>query len=234
MKRGWIQTNENGAHEDVAPSTLADQVYMDEAQTVTVKEAIEQLAVEEPPVQCITDAELKGKLLTMLYPVGSVHISVNNVNPSTYLGGSWALTSQSRAMMGYNAGDGSFNAGGKTGGAASVSHGHTLTMNSSGAATSGSTTLTVAQMPSHAHAPWPRPFMSWPATGSGGQGGFGGWTSPSTAPVNMVDMNTTTYVGGGGGHTHSTPNHVHTGSVSTATLTNLPPYQVFFIWQRVA
>lgn len=49
MKKGWIQANENGIHDDVAPNTLADQVYMDETQTVTVKEVLEQVRQGVPP-----------------------------------------------------------------------------------------------------------------------------------------------------------------------------------------
>lgn len=41
MKKGWIQANESGAYENVAPKTLADLVYMDEAQTRTVKQALQ-------------------------------------------------------------------------------------------------------------------------------------------------------------------------------------------------
>ena len=43
MKKGWIQLKQNGALEDIAPKTLANQVYMDDNQTQTVKQAIEEI-----------------------------------------------------------------------------------------------------------------------------------------------------------------------------------------------
>ena len=43
MKKVWIQSNDSGAYEDIAPKTLADQVYMDDTQTQTVLQAIQGL-----------------------------------------------------------------------------------------------------------------------------------------------------------------------------------------------
>lgn len=43
---------------------------------------------------------LQLALLEMIYPVGSIKISTNNVNPSTYLGGTWEQYSQGRVIVG--------------------------------------------------------------------------------------------------------------------------------------
>lgn len=40
MKQGWIQVKNNGAQEQLAPKSMADMVYVDEAQTKTVKAAL--------------------------------------------------------------------------------------------------------------------------------------------------------------------------------------------------
>lgn len=40
MKQGWIQVNSNNTQEPLAPKTMADMVYMDEAQSQSVKDAI--------------------------------------------------------------------------------------------------------------------------------------------------------------------------------------------------
>ena len=66
------------------------------------------------------------------YPIGSIYMSVNNVNPSTIFGGTWVSWGAGRVPVGINANDGDFNTVEKTGGA--KTH-----------------TLTVAQMPSHTH-----------------------------------------------------------------------------------
>ena len=36
----------------------------------------------------------------MIYPVGSIYLSVNNVNPSTIFGGTWVQVSEGRALFG--------------------------------------------------------------------------------------------------------------------------------------
>ena len=36
----------------------------------------------------------------ILYPVGSVYISINNVNPATYWGGTWQKIGEGRTLMG--------------------------------------------------------------------------------------------------------------------------------------
>lgn len=54
-------------------------------------------------------------LLTMIYPVGSIYISANNVSPQTFLGGTWAQL-QGQFLL---AASGTYPAG-STGGAAQV------------------------------------------------------------------------------------------------------------------
>jgi hypothetical protein len=59
-------------------------------------------------------------ILDIVYPVGSIYMSVNNVSPSTFLGGSWAQIQNTFLLAA-----GSKYAAGSTGGAAT----HTLTTN---------------------------------------------------------------------------------------------------------
>ena len=40
MKQGWIQVEDNGTQEPLAPKTMADMVYMDETESRTVKDAL--------------------------------------------------------------------------------------------------------------------------------------------------------------------------------------------------
>ena len=63
----------------------------------------------------------------MIYPVGSIYMSVNNTNPGTLFGGTWEQI-QGKFLLGQSSG----HAGGSTGGAETV-------------------TLTTAQLPSHTH-----------------------------------------------------------------------------------
>ena len=77
--------------------------------------------------------EINGKLdasalLDKVYPVGSIYISTANVNPSTFIGGTWAAYAQGQFLLGAGSG---YSAG-STGGAATV-------------------TLTTQQIPAHYH-----------------------------------------------------------------------------------
>ena len=75
---------------------------------------------------------LKSAVVDMLYPVGSIHMSVNSANPSTYFGGTWVSWGAGRVPVGVNASDSSFSTVEKTGGAKTHK-------------------LTVDEMPSHTH-----------------------------------------------------------------------------------
>lgn len=65
-----------------------------------------------------------GKTLNnIIYPVGSVIIRVDSVNPSTWYGGTWELLCPGRTLVCIDTGDGDFNTVKKTGGEKS----HSLT-----------------------------------------------------------------------------------------------------------
>jgi hypothetical protein len=71
-------------------------------------------------------------IIDIIYPVGSIYMSVNNVNPGTYLNGtSWEIWGSGRVPVGVSS-DTEFNTVEKTGG--EKAH-----------------TLTTAEMPSHYH-----------------------------------------------------------------------------------
>ena len=48
---------------------------------------------------------LVPKLLSKIYPVGAVYITYNNVNPSTFLGGTWERFGQGRTLVGEGTGN---------------------------------------------------------------------------------------------------------------------------------
>lgn len=77
-------------------------------------------------------SDFKAALVDMLYPVGSIHMSVNSANPSTYFGGTWVSWGAGRVPVGVNASDSSFSTVEKTGG--EKTH-----------------TLTIDEIPSHSH-----------------------------------------------------------------------------------
>lgn len=63
-----------------------------------------------------TDNLDKTSILNLVYPVGSIYMSANNVSPQTFLGGTWVAWGAGRVPVGVNSSDTDFNAAEKTGG----------------------------------------------------------------------------------------------------------------------
>lgn len=59
-------------------------------------------------------------LLNIIYPVGSVYMSVNSTSPATLFGGTWSAIASGKALVGIDTNDTDFNAAEKTGGAKTV------------------------------------------------------------------------------------------------------------------
>lgn len=70
-------------------------------------------------------ADIIAEIIGRMYPVGSIYMSVRNVNPGTLFGGTWTAWGSGRVPVGINANDADFNTVEKTGGAKT----HTLTVN---------------------------------------------------------------------------------------------------------
>lgn len=134
-------------------------------------------------------------LADILYPVGSVYLSVNSTSPATLFGGTWTQIKDAYLLT--------------------VGSTYTTSKATGGSWTSGSTTLTVDQIPSHTHTHKNYNFMR----DAGEQGKWGSpiytTTGYYTAIPTAVTLNNT---GGGKGHTHS--------------LT--PPFFTVYAWYRVS
>lgn len=64
-------------------------------------------------------------LINLIYPIGSIYISVNSTNPSLIFGGTWEAFGTGRTLIGVDASDTSFNTVEKTGGSKTHTHGLT-------------------------------------------------------------------------------------------------------------
>ena len=169
-------------------------------------------------------------LLDLIYPIGSVYLSVNGVNPGTVFGGTWE---QIKDRFILSAGD--TYAAGSTGGAATV-------------------TLTTSNLPSHTHS---IPALSGSAASANiahthgvGAGNkfvyapsstsntkFVGGGDGRVAPASMDNFSFGTATGSAGGsHTHSvTTNASTTGSNGSGTAVDkMPPYLAVYVWKRTA
>lgn len=175
------------------------------------------------------DVRVYGKLLKdyiqsfikTMYPVGSIYMSVNATNPSTYFGGTWVAWGAGRVPVGINTSDSNFNTVEKTGGAATV-------------------TLTTAQMPAHTHT-----FTGSSATTSSkgahthniGRDTDGGSGSSryTVHSAGVSGAGGTSPTSSAGAHTHTvTANGTNANTGGGGAHSNLQPYIVCYMWKRTA
>ena len=142
-----------------------------------------------------------------IYPVGSICISVNNINPSTIFTGTWERFAQGRTLVGVNESETEFNSVLKTGGSKYLqSHTHSATSNYTGAHQHTGNTLEVAM-------------------------------KTSNNSRDCVRNINSTYDNAGVTITNSAGGHSHTITISAAgsgSSGNLQPYITCYIWKRTA
>ena len=81
----------------------------------------------------------------LLYPIGSIYMSIQDTNPSVFFGGTWERIAKGKTLVGVDENDTDFNTSSKTGG--EKTH-----------------TLTVDEMPSHAHSyTYSTSVSDWPS-----------------------------------------------------------------------
>ena len=159
-------------------------------------------------------------LANLIFPVGSIRMTVSAADESAFLGGTWVRWGTGRAPVGVNTSDTNFNTVEKTGGA-------------------NTHTLATAEMPSHNHT----------FSGSVTVNANGAHThQASSGSYKVGSGSTSTYyymTNGGttsGQTTGSGGSHDHTGSVSGsigsngsgAAHNNLQPYITCYFWKRTA
>lgn len=165
-------------------------------------------------VNLVDKRNIKSKSSTLdfnlIYPVGSIYMSVNSTSPQTLFGGTWQQI-QNTFLLACGS---SYNAG-STGGSATNSHTHSVTPTGS----VGNHTLTIAEIPSHTH-----------AVGKGTSGSIAGIGAYYGNGTNSFDTQAT---GGGQAHDHPlTLNTITSGGASNTN--NMPPYLAVYMWKRTA
>ncbi len=69
------------------------------------------------------NSNTKNDIVNLIYPIGSIYMSVNSTSPSTLFGGTWVRWGNGRVPVGVDTSQTEFNSSGKTGGSKT----HTLT-----------------------------------------------------------------------------------------------------------
>lgn len=150
-----------------------------------------------------------------IYPIGSIYMNVNNVNPSTIFGGTWVKIEGKFLLASSNS-----HATGSTGGAE--------TFNYTPAGTVGGHSLTVEELAIHYHDMY---NMGTTAINQGT--GESTWvystgSSNRTRSENAYDgANPSQQVATGKAHSHG-----FTGTA--ATINKMPPYLTVNVWKRTA
>lgn len=116
---------------------------------------------------------IDGKLL---YPIGSIYMSIQDTNPSVFFGGTWERIAKGKTLVGVDENDTDFNASSKTGGEKT----HTLTTN---------------EMPSHNH-----PGAYWVQ-----REGYGNINIGSTSAASRANISGIESVGGNQPHNNMPP-----------------------------
>lgn len=177
--------------------------------------------------------DLKTEILKAENPVGHIRMETTNTNPATYLGfGTWVLWGSGRVPVGVDKSDTSFKTVEKKGGAKTVNtlHSHVIASHNHGGNT-GSTILTINQIPAHTHDIWQ---TSGGSTQSAYANSLSGGTVWRNNLRNVPDFSKSK--GGGEGHWHTIAS---SGQQTTSTVGNgfsslLQPYITCYMWKRTA
>ena len=119
-----------------------------------------------------------SNIFNLIYPVGSIYMSINSTNPSTLFGGTWTRLPKGKFLYNIDSDSASWGNGNSTG------------------TTTNSHTLTVEQIPSHSHT-----VDKYYNTGVGGYYVYGS-NGTGSKLTNDTGINAT---GGGKGHSHNIP-----------------------------
>lgn len=193
--------------------------------TVTLTPAPGTVSKEGTPINKATMEALQRDIYNTLYPIGHVMIKADATDYSKWLDFTWERTAEGDAIVGYKANDSQAGQIGVEFGSNSVTVSHS--------GSTGATTLTIDQIPSHNHG------VNDPGH-THAKGGYTYTTDHGTSPslcgsgtpgYNMVMDSAKTGIsiqnkGGGKSHTH-TMNHSHAVNVVQKSM-------AFAVWKRVA
>lgn len=214
---------------------------LDDGTTLEVRDLMEKIQNNLVDLLCPQN-KLPGKLLNLLYPIGSIYISTSAVNPTTIMGGTWVAWGAGRMPLGVgDNGKTSYIVSEVTGGSPYLqSHTHTFTTGNNSVGHTHTFT-TGNQSANHTHSLSYNSDSGAQASGSdpSGRGAFVRRTASGGSTSTWSTGNQSA------SHTHSgttasqSANHTHSGTTATHNQTvgdgqNMPPYITCYMWKRTA
>jgi len=178
---------------------------------------------ENGDVYHFRDDSLVTQLLSKVYPVGSIYMSVNSTNPGTFLGGTWQRITGRFLLAATDGGSsGASQAPGNTGGSATV-------------------TLSTANLPAHTHGSkslWGRVRFRKVGTGfrifSGVAGIMSDWNEEQADPSNYETVTQYSSTQYRSQELQIDATHTHDSVGSGTAHENMPPYLSVYVWKRTA
>lgn len=145
FRRGSLNNKKNIDIEDGEPIYLTDtkRLYVSNEDVAINNVYVGSQEPNDPGINVWIDPQGVNNVIDMIYPIGSIYLSVNNVNPSSVFGGTWERWGSGRVPVGVDMSDNDFNTVEKTGGSKYLQeHSHNIRWQYTGA--SGSTAAILA------------------------------------------------------------------------------------------
>ena len=126
FRRGSLNNKKNIDIEDGEPIYLTDtkRLYVSNEDVAINNVYVGSQEPNDPGINVWINPQGINNVVDMIYPIGSIYISVNNANPSAVFGGSWESFGTGKTLVGVDTSQTEFNTVEKTGG--SKNHNHTL------------------------------------------------------------------------------------------------------------
>ena len=243
---GDLYTN----NQKVATESYVNQQVSPLATRQYVSQEIDPLATKQYVSDLIgqrissNNTSYMDNILDKVYPIGSIYMSMNNVDPGQLFGGVWEPLAPGRMLLGTGVNNGVTYTAGATGGSKDAiipQHAHTTSCSTF----TGKTSTT----PNHYHTAGSVSnkavsFIKYNSSvinaGLGevrvAKASSGSYYVPYASKSNVDFYGSTPNTDSKGSHYH-TVNHNHSVTVnstgSSVTNANMPPYLVVYMWQRV-
>ena len=121
ISQGEIDCKELDEHNSLSTVSLPPQIMTITPPNYTNKnETSPSNESTASQTSSIDVSKLKAEMINLIYPVGSIFMSTNSENPSTYLGGTWEAWGSGRVPVGVDTSNSNFSTVEKTGGEETV------------------------------------------------------------------------------------------------------------------